>query len=52
MGGGGLFTGCTVLFTGKWAGNSVGALFSWGGGEAHKRKCTVITTRDTYNSTH
>ena len=31
MGGGGLFTGCTVLFTGKWAGNSVGALFSWGG---------------------
>ena len=32
MGGGGLFTGCTVLFTGKWAGNSVGALFSWGGG--------------------
>ena len=26
--------------------------FSVGGGEAHKRKCTVITTRDTYNSTH
>ena len=51
MGGGGPFTGCTVLFTGKWAGNSVGALFSWGG-EGHKRKFTVFTTRDTYNSTH
>ena len=32
VGGGGLITGCIVLFTGKWAGNSVGALFSWGGG--------------------
>ena len=55
MGGGELITGCIVLFTGKWAGNSVGALFSWGrggGGEAHKRKFTVFTTRDTYNSTH
>ena len=52
VGGGGLITGCIVLFTGKWAGNSVGALFSWGEGEAHKRKFTVFTTRDTYNSTH
>ena len=51
MGGGGLITGCIVLFTGKSAGNSVGALFSCGGA-AHKRKFTVFTTRDTYNSTH
>ena len=52
VGGGRLITGCIVLFTGKWACNSVGALFSWGGGEGHKRKFTVFTTRDTYNSTH
>ena len=32
VGGGRLITGCIVLFTGKWACNSVGALFSWGGG--------------------
>ena len=36
---GGLITGWIVLFTGKWACNSVGALFSWGGGgKGHKRK--------------
>ena len=52
VGGGRRITGCIVLFTGKWACNSVGALFSWGGGEGHKRKFTVFTTRDTYNSTH
>ena len=51
VGGGGLITGCIVLFTGKWDGNSVGLLFSWAG-EAHKRKFTLFTTRDTYNSTH
>ena len=28
---GGLITGWIVLFTEKWACNSVGALFSWGG---------------------
>ena len=33
MGGGGLITGCIVVFTRKWVGNSVGALFSWGRGE-------------------
>ena len=31
-GGRGLITGCIVVFTGKWPGNSVGALFSWGDG--------------------
>ena len=28
LGEGGLITGCIVVFTGKWAGNSVRALFS------------------------
>ena len=44
---------CIVLFTGTRACNSVGMLFSGeGGGGTRKRKFTLFTTRDTYNSTH
>ena len=50
MRGGGLIAGCIVFFL---QGN--GPVTKWGhfsvGGEAHKRKFTVFTTRDTYNST-
>ena len=46
--------GCIVLCTGTKACNSVGMLFrgEGGGGGTHKRKFTLFTTRDTYNSTH
>ena len=56
MGGRGTYNRrCIVLFTGTWACYSVGTLFSGevgGGGVTHKRKFTLFTTRDTYNSTH